>query len=396
MVGPPSDRKDQVAAFLFGGNLLSLIIIYSFLLLSGIVTSQIFDLSAMRAIVNVITMTCLAYIMIEVGLEFTINKKKLKNYGVDYFVSASAATLPWIFCSLYFVFVFKTNWKEALLVGCFAAPTSAGVLFAMLAAAGLGVTWVFKKAQVLAIFDDLFTVLLLIPLKILFVGLKPELFVVVVIMFFLLFAAYKWLHKARLLIGKLWLFIYGIILTVGSVALERTTHVHLEVLLPAFALGCILFNPHDPNLPHEHAHEHQFLEPENAFVRAIDKLIKSAFMFLVGLSLPKIVLADITVQEVLWHVFWISLLANLGKCLPLFFYKKEVGIKERLALSVAIFPRGEVGGGVLLIALGYGLSGLPATLAGLSLALNLVLIGFFILIVKWLINKPQQGRVYVG
>ncbi len=110
-------------------------------------TSQVFDLSAFRAIVNVITMACLAYIMIEVGLEFTINKKKLKDYGLDYFVSASAATLPWIFCALYFLVVLKSDWKEALLVGCFAAPTSAGVLFAMLAAAGLGVTWVFKKLK---------------------------------------------------------------------------------------------------------------------------------------------------------------------------------------------------------------------------------------------------------
>ena len=244
----------------------------------------------------------------------------------------------------------------------------------------------------MAIFDDLFTVLLLIPLKVLFVGLKPELFVFVAVMFFLLFAAYKWLHQVRLPIGKLWLFIYGIILTAGSVALEHTTHVHLEVLLPAFALGCILFNPHDPNVPKEHAHEHQFLEPENAAVRAVDKLVKSVFMFLVGLSLPKIVLADITIQEVLWHVLWISLLANLGKCFPLFFYKTEVGFKERLALSVAMFPRGEVGGGVLLIALGYGLSGLPATLAGLTLAVNLVLIGGFIAIIKWLISRTANSN----
>ena len=42
--------------------------------------------------------------------------------------------------------------------------------------------------------------------------------------------------------GKLWLFIYGIALTALSIGLEHTTHVHLEVLLPAFALGCILFN----------------------------------------------------------------------------------------------------------------------------------------------------------
>ena len=373
-----------------------LIIIYSFLLLSGIVVSQVFDLSAVRSAVNMVTMACLAYIMIEVGLEFTINKKKLKSYGVDYLVSASAAALPWILCSLYFLFALKTDWKEALLVGCFAAPTSAGVLFAMLAAAGLGVTWVFKKAQVLAIFDDLFTVLLLIPLKVLFVGLKTELFVVVAVMFFLLFAAYRWLHKVHLPVGKVWLFAYGIVLTSASVLLERTTHVHLEVLLPAFALGCVLFNPHDPNRPAEHAHEHQFLEPENVFVRAVDKTVKSTFMFLVGLSLPKIALGEVAIQTVLWHVLWISILVNLGKCFPLFFYKKEVSFKERLALSVAMFPRGEVGGGVLLIALGYGLSGLPATLAGLSLALNLILIGVFILIVKRLIHKPNEGRAYAG
>ena len=105
---------------------MALIVLYSFLLLLGITASQVFDLSAIRPGINTITMVCLAYIMIEVGLEFTINKKKLKNYGVDYFISASAATLPWILCSLYFLFVFKTDWKEALLVGCFAAPTSAG------------------------------------------------------------------------------------------------------------------------------------------------------------------------------------------------------------------------------------------------------------------------------
>ena len=368
------------------------IIVYSGLLLTGIVCSQVFSLSSSRSWIETITMVCLAYIMIEVGLEFTINKKKLKNYGVDYFVSASAATLPWIFCSLYFLFVFKTSWKEALLVGCFAAPTSAGVLFAMLAAAGLGVTWVFKKAQILAIFDDLFTVLLLIPLKVLFVGLKPELFVVIAVIFFLLFAAYRWLHQVRLPIGKIWLFIYGVILTTASVVLERTTHAHLEVLLPAFALGCILFNPHDPNLPREHVHEHQFLEPDNGFVRLVDRLVKSAFMFLVGLSLPKIVLAETSLQTVLWHVLLISLLSNFGKCFPLLFYKNEATFKERLALCVAMFPRGEVGGGVLLIALGYGLSGLPATLAGLTLAVNLVLIGGFIAIIKWLISRTASSN----
>jgi Kef-type K+ transport system membrane component KefB len=358
--------------------------------------SQILDMTHLRPWTSAVTMVCLAYIMIEVGLEFTINKKKLSSYGVDYFVSASAAVLPWLFCAAYFAFFLKTDWKESLLVGCFAAPTSAGVLFAMLAAAGLGVTWVFKKAQVLAIFDDLFTILLLIPLKILFVGMKAELFIIIAVMFFLLFAAYRWLHKLRFPVGKLWLFAYGVVLTAVSVGLEHMAHVHLEVLLPAFALGCILFNPHDPNAPSKHAHEHRFLEPEKGYVQFADKLIKNFFMFLVGLSLPKIILADVGIPTLIAHVFWISLLSNLGKCFPAFFYKKEASFRERLALSVTMFPRGEVGGGVLLIALGYGLSGLPATLAGLSLALNLILIGVFILIVRWLIHKPKGGIAGVG
>ncbi len=363
------------------------ILFYSGLLIVGIICSQVTDLSQARQSIEALTMICLAYIMIEVGLEFTMDKKKVKSYGVDYLVSASAAILPWLFCAAYFALFLGTNWKESLLVGCFAAPTSAGVLFAMLAAAGLGMTWVFKKAQVLAIFDDLFTVLLLIPLKIMFIGFKPELFAVIVIIFFLLSMAYKFLHRLRLPIGKGWLLIYGISLVVVSVALEHSIHVHLEVLLPAFVLGCLLFNPHDPNRRSEYQHEHEFIEPTSGWILWLDRIVKSTFMFLVGCSLPKIVLGSMNAWTVVGHVLVISVLSNIGKCFPVFFYKREASFNERLALCVAMFPRGEVGGGVLLIALSYGLTGLPATLAGLSLALNLVLIGVFILIVKYLISR---------
>ena len=54
-------------------------------------------------------------------------------------------------------------WKENLLLSRFAAPTSAGILFTMLAAIGLKSSWIYKKIQVLAIFDDLDTILLMIP-----------------------------------------------------------------------------------------------------------------------------------------------------------------------------------------------------------------------------------------
>jgi hypothetical protein len=39
------------------------------------------------------------------------------------------------------------------------------MLFAMLAVAGLSATWFFQKARILVIFDDLDTVLLMIPLS---------------------------------------------------------------------------------------------------------------------------------------------------------------------------------------------------------------------------------------
>ena len=42
----------------------------------------------------------------------------------------------------------------------------AGILFSMLEAAGMKETWLFQKARVLAIFDDLDTILLMVPLKV--------------------------------------------------------------------------------------------------------------------------------------------------------------------------------------------------------------------------------------
>lgn len=362
------------------------IIVYSVLLVLGMMASQILNLEAIKSLLLIITMICLSYIMIEVGLEFTIDKKKIKSYGWDYVVAATAAAFPWIFCAIYFVTVFQTPWNEALLVGRFAAPTSAGVLFAMLAAAGLASTWLFKKARVLAIFDDLDTVLLMIPLQILFVGMKPELFFVILIILVLLGAAYYWLHRLRWPSSQGWLLLYGAALVGLTYLLEITTHIHLEVLLPAFVLGCLLFNPgHVPGHLKQHSHEHSFLEPEEKKLLWLDRTIKGAFMLLVGCSLPKILLRELPLSQIILHAGALTLLSNLGKCFPSFCYRKEASLKERLALSIAMFPRGEVGAGVLLVALNYGLTGVPTTLAVISLAVNLILTGFFIVLVKRLI-----------
>ena len=57
-----------------------------------------------------------------------------------------------------------------------------------------------------------------------------------------------------------------------------------------------------------------------------------------------------------------------------------------MALAIGMFPRGEVGAGVLVIALSYGMAGTALTVAVLSLALNLICTGLLILIVRRLLG----------
>jgi Kef-type K+ transport system membrane component KefB len=367
------------------------ILVYSAFLIVGIFVSQLVDLSAVRPALSTLTLLCLAYIMIEVGLEFTIEKDRLGSYGWDYVVAATAAAFPWIFCVLYFVWLLDVSWRDALLVGRFAAPTSAGVLFAMLAAAGLATTWLFRKVRVLAIFDDLDTILFLIPLQAMFVGLRGELAIALAIITALLAAAYRWLGQLRWSTTETALLAYAAAVVAACELLERSTHVHLEVLLPAFVLGCVLFNrdrnAHAPG----HSHEQMFLEPEEPRARRLDLAIKLAFMFLVGCSLPRIELGGMSVATATLHVMALTALSNLGKCFPVFCYRREATLRQRIAAAVAMFPRGEVGAGVLLVAIGYGLSGPAVTLGALSLALNLLLTGPFIMLVLWLAGVEARG-----
>ncbi|MEG2282889.1 MAG: sodium:proton antiporter, partial [Rikenellaceae bacterium] len=73
--------------------------------------------------------------------------------------------------------------------------------------------------------------------------------------------------------------------------------------------------------------------------------------------------------------------SNIGKMLPIFFYRDRI-LKERVALSIGMFARGEVGAGIIVLSIGYSLGGYIMTIAMLSLVLNLILTGFFIGFVK--------------
>lgn len=155
------------------------ILLFSFFLVIGLVVSQFLpamvgeNYSMVKTISNTLLYVCLAFIMINVGREFEMDKTRWKSYTEDYFIAMATAAFPWIFVALYYMFVLLPDiywssgeaWKENLLLSRFAAPTSAGILFTMLAAAGLKASWVYKKVQVLAIFDDLDTILLMIDRK---------------------------------------------------------------------------------------------------------------------------------------------------------------------------------------------------------------------------------------
>lgn len=380
------------------------VLVFSVLLIAGLIGSQaIAGLEPERAavignVVRIATMTLLGFIMIHVGYEFEIEKSKLRSYAVDYGVAATAAAFPWLFCAAYFVWVLtpagaETSWSDALLAGRFAAPTSAGILFAMLAAAGLSATWLFKKARVLAIFDDLDTVLLMIPLKMLIVGARWQLAVIVVVMAVLLWIAWRWLHAVRWPTSWPWVLGYAIAIAAASEAIYAASKViddvvpiHIEVLLPAFVVGCILARPPGSDPHSDDARDGHQEGPESPHEQRVATLISGAFMVLVGLSMPKIaVTSESGWGSLTLHVLLITVLANLGKMFPLFCYRGEASWRERLALCVGMWPRGEVGAGVLVVSLGYGIGGTLVTVATLSLALNLVLTGVFIVWVKRLL-----------
>jgi Kef-type K+ transport system membrane component KefB len=382
------------------------VLVFSLLLVAGLAGSQILPALALghgvADAIKLVTMTLLGFIMIHVGYEFEIDRSRLGSYAADYGIAATAAAFPWILCSLYFLVEFGPAgalgnwdaWTEALLIGRFAAPTSAGILFSMLAAAGLSATWMFQKARVLAIFDDLDTVLLMIPLKMMLVGMRWQLAVVVIVMLGQVWIAWRWLRELRAPVTWPWVLGYAAAITAASEAIylasklvDDVVPIHIEVLLPAFVLGCLLARPHGADPHADDAREGHQDGPEGAAEQRVATIISGAFMVFVGLSMPVVDLgaAGLGWGSLAWHTLVVTVLANLGKMFPIFCYRAEADWRERLALCVGMWPRGEVGAGILVLSLGYGIAGPMVSVAAFSLALNLVLTGVFIVGVKRLL-----------
>lgn len=371
------------------------ILTYSLLLIFGLVISQFLGGFA-EDWIQLGTLFCLSFIMIHIGYEFEIDKSNPKQYAWDYFVAATAATFPWLFCTMYFVWFLDMNsWTEALLLARFSSPTSVGILLSMLAAAGLSATWVFRKVRILAIFDDLNTILLIIPIKIMIIGVNWQLGFLVIALLLMLWMAWRYLHSWKIPLTWPWVMLYaGLITGISkfiystSMIINDTIPIHLEVLLPAFVLGCMIARPagHDPHV--DDMREGHQEGPEESNEQQVARIVAGCFMVLVGLSMPQIPYHSFNWLLISLHVFLVTILSNLGKMFPFFCYRKEATIRERLALSIAMFARGEVGAGkwVLVVSMGYGLGETALTVAILSLALNLLLTGVFIVAVKKLIK----------
>ena len=370
------------------------------LLMVGLLLSQVLptvmgeSYATLSEVVYILLGTCLAFIMINVGREFELDKSNVGSYIKDYCVAMLAAAAPWILIAIYYVlFLLPSDlwssgdaWKETLLLSRFAAPTSAGILFSMLAAIGLQRSWIYRKIQVLAIFDDLDTILLMIPLQIAMIGLHWQMGVILFVVIGLLWFGWKKMSSYSMRQDWWAILIYAVIVFGVIHAIYLVTKklfgaddaLHIEVLLPAFVLGMVI------------KREHKESKSDENITTAISLL----FMLIVGMSMPQISASAHAVGDSImasqpmpsWgvialHVVVVSILSNIGKLVPMLFYR-NYSIKERLALSIGMFTRGEVGAGVIFIALGYSIGGAALLISVLTLVLNLVLTGVFVLIVK--------------
>lgn len=378
------------------------ILLFSFFLLLGLIASQTLpdrmgaeSYAAFKKATDTLLYICLAFIMINVGREFEVEKPQWRSYVSDYFIAMATAALPWLLVAVYYVFVLLPEscygdwgaWKESLLLSRFAAPTSAGILFTMLAAIGLRRSWIYRKIQVLAIFDDLDTILLMIPLQIMMVGFRVEVIVILAVVTVLL--GFGWRFLARFDMVQSWwaILLYSVGVIAATWVVNRLFHIHIEVLLPAFVLGMVM--------------RHRHIDTRTEY--RVSSAVSFLFMLLVGLSMPYFIgsgaMAGFASDEggeapsilgmqpmlpwgtIAVHVVVVSLLSNVGKLVPLFFYRDRM-LEERLALSVGMFTRGEVGAGIIFIALGYGIGGPALIVSVLTLVLNLILTGGFVVWVQ--------------
>lgn len=371
------------------------------LLMVGLaISSQVAPLSPGAGAVQLfLATTCLCFLLIQTGLAFEIKRSRMAEGAWDWIVATVSAACPWLLVSIYFLAVFLPTsgwndsgpWLTALLSARFAAPSSVGVLVIVLAAAGVSSGWLHRKARGLAMMGNVATVLLMLPLKIFMVGFHWQMGVMLLGLAGLLILA-RW--KSRCLRWRVsWPWRLGYAAAITALCegihergrwIDDVLPLQIEVLLPALVLGCLLARPE------AQARDEERLSAE----RRAEDWIVGVFMLLVGMSMPPLSIASsgMSALTLATHVFWVTGLACLGRLFPLLCYRKAASLRERLALCIGLWPRGEVGVGMLLLSVSYGVGGAMVIVAAYSLALNLLCAGLFALAIQRLMNAPQRVR----
>jgi len=252
--------------------------------------------------------------------------------------------------------------------------------------------------------------------------MNVQLVVLVIVIFGFLWVTWKYVRCLNLPVGWPWVMIYSAIIVAvsegishGSKAIDEAAPIKVEVLLLGFVLGCLLARSPTSRPGTSDASDTLKQKSYASQEERVSTIVCTCFMALAGLSMPLFVgfsgggaqqvaaprftyegiPAEILAHKeqfpgwgtIAIHVMVITLLSNIGKMFPALCYRQEASRKERLALGIGMFPRGEVGAGMLVLSLSYGIAGPALTVAVLSLALNLLCSGLFVVVIKKLVTK---------
>ena len=91
------------------------VFLFSLFLVLGLVLSQCLPVWLGEAfltaekVAKTLMFVCLAFIMINVGREFELDKTKWRSYAADYFIAMATAAVPWIMVAFYYIFLFAAD-----------------------------------------------------------------------------------------------------------------------------------------------------------------------------------------------------------------------------------------------------------------------------------------------
>ena len=92
------------------------IVLFSLFLLIGLAGSQTLPTllgaehhAHLKPFFDGMLYVCLAYIMINVGREFELDKTQWKSYTADYFIAMATAAVPWLLICGYYIFLMPAD-----------------------------------------------------------------------------------------------------------------------------------------------------------------------------------------------------------------------------------------------------------------------------------------------